>query len=83
MQMESNFPKVGERVKSIKAPSPPVGMMWKFGEDCQLSLYSKATFTPRLSASSVECLANERLHLARDEVSDWLDAQSSTLTALV
>ncbi|GFT82117.1 hypothetical protein TNCV_3910441 [Trichonephila clavipes] len=24
-----------------------------------------------------------RLHLARDEVSDWLDAQRSTLTALV
>ncbi|GFT40011.1 hypothetical protein TNCV_12491 [Trichonephila clavipes] len=42
----------------------------------------KAAFTPRLSASSVERLANQRLHIARDEVSDWLDAQSSTLTAL-
>ncbi|GFT84778.1 hypothetical protein TNCV_2767721 [Trichonephila clavipes] len=39
-------------------------------------------FTPRQSASSVECLANQGLHLARDEVSDWLDAQCSTLTAL-
>ncbi|GFS84797.1 hypothetical protein TNCV_2956931 [Trichonephila clavipes] len=28
-------------------------------------------------------LANQRLHLARDEVSDWLDAQRSTITALV
>ncbi|GFV20548.1 hypothetical protein TNCV_4143091 [Trichonephila clavipes] len=35
----------------------------------------KAAFTPRLSASSVERLANQRLHLARDEVSDWLDAR--------
>ncbi|GFS88183.1 hypothetical protein TNCV_3149481 [Trichonephila clavipes] len=34
-------------------------------------------------AASVERLANQRLHLARDEVSDWLDAQRSTLTALV
>ncbi|GFT60880.1 hypothetical protein TNCV_3616051 [Trichonephila clavipes] len=37
----------------------------------------------RHSASSVERLANQRLHLRRDEVSDWLDAQRSTLTALV
>ncbi|GFU03794.1 hypothetical protein TNCV_1473861 [Trichonephila clavipes] len=42
----------------------------------------KAEFTPSLSASSVERLANQRLHLALDEVSDWLDAQRSTLTAL-
>ncbi|GFW01806.1 hypothetical protein TNCV_60581 [Trichonephila clavipes] len=28
-------------------------------------------------------LDNQRLHFARDEVSDWLDAQRSTLTALV
>ncbi|GFU84507.1 hypothetical protein TNCV_1818391 [Trichonephila clavipes] len=35
----------------------------------------KAEFTPRLSASSVERLANQRLRLGRDEVSDWLDAQ--------
>ncbi|GFT11669.1 transposable element Tcb2 transposase [Trichonephila clavipes] len=37
----------------------------------------------RLSASSVERQANQRLHLGQDEVSDWLDAQHSTLTALV
>ncbi|GFX33409.1 hypothetical protein TNCV_4122431 [Trichonephila clavipes] len=43
----------------------------------------KAAFTPRLSTSSVESLANQRLHLARDEVSDWLDSQRWTLTALV
>ncbi|GFV10758.1 hypothetical protein TNCV_1755961 [Trichonephila clavipes] len=36
---------------------------------------SKAAFTPRLSVSSVERLANQRLHLARNEVSDWLDAR--------
>ncbi|GFU19511.1 RNase H domain-containing protein [Trichonephila clavipes] len=42
---------------------------------------SKSAFTPRLSASSVERLANQRL--ARDEVSDWLDAQRLMLTALV
>ncbi|GFW46261.1 hypothetical protein TNCV_2813561 [Trichonephila clavipes] len=30
-------------------------------------------FTPRLSASSIKRLANQRLHFARDEVSDWLD----------
>ncbi|GFU89380.1 hypothetical protein TNCV_1783621 [Trichonephila clavipes] len=35
--------------------------------------FSKAAFTPRLSASSVERRANQRLHLGRDEVSDWLD----------
>ncbi|GFX42861.1 hypothetical protein TNCV_5072251 [Trichonephila clavipes] len=34
-------------------------------------------------AVSVERLANQRLHLGRDEVSDWLDAQRSTLTVLV
>ncbi|GFW71725.1 hypothetical protein TNCV_219391 [Trichonephila clavipes] len=44
---------------------------------------SGAAFTPRQSASSVERLANQRLHLGRDEVSDWLDSQCSTLTALV
>ncbi|GFX77991.1 hypothetical protein TNCV_971461 [Trichonephila clavipes] len=43
----------------------------------------KAAFTPRLSASSVERRANQRLLLARDEVFDWLDAQRLTLTALV
>ncbi|GFX62663.1 uncharacterized protein TNCV_4868231 [Trichonephila clavipes] len=35
-----------------------------------------------LSASSVERLANQRLYLGRDEVSDWLYAQCSTLTVL-
>ncbi|GFX16801.1 hypothetical protein TNCV_2517811 [Trichonephila clavipes] len=44
---------------------------------------SKAEFTPRLSASSVERRADQRPYLARDEVSDWLYPQRSTLTALV
>ncbi|GFV19437.1 hypothetical protein TNCV_3663701 [Trichonephila clavipes] len=35
----------------------------------------KATITPRLSTSSVKRLANQKLHLGRDEVSDWLDAR--------
>ncbi|GFV92048.1 hypothetical protein TNCV_1894841 [Trichonephila clavipes] len=43
----------------------------------------KTAFTPRQSASSFERLANQMLHLGRDEVSDWLDAQRSTMTALV
>ncbi|GFT06755.1 hypothetical protein TNCV_643101 [Trichonephila clavipes] len=47
------------------------------------SVNVKAKFTPKLSASSVERLASQRLHLGRDKVSDWLDAQRSTLTALV
>ncbi|GFX23846.1 hypothetical protein TNCV_1788771 [Trichonephila clavipes] len=47
------------------------------------STTSKAAFTPRQSASRVERLANQRLHLARDKVSDWLDAQCPTLTALM
>ncbi|GFW24090.1 uncharacterized protein TNCV_4951341 [Trichonephila clavipes] len=38
---------------------------------------------PRLSAPSVERLANHRLHHARGEACDWLDAQRSSLTALV
>ncbi|GFS50151.1 hypothetical protein TNCV_2801 [Trichonephila clavipes] len=38
-------------------------------------LISKAEFTQRLSASSVERLANQRLHLGRDEVSDLLDTR--------
>ncbi|GFT33089.1 hypothetical protein TNCV_4368101 [Trichonephila clavipes] len=42
------------------------------------NLSSKAEFTPRLSASSVKRLANQRLHLGRNEVSDWLDARHST-----
>ncbi|GFU04739.1 hypothetical protein TNCV_4377671 [Trichonephila clavipes] len=46
-------------------------------------LFSKAAFTQRQPASSVERLANQRVHLARDEVSDWVDAQRSTLAALV
>ncbi|GFW04528.1 death-associated protein kinase 1 [Trichonephila clavipes] len=32
-----------------------------------------AEFTPRLSASSVKRLANQRLHLGRNEASDWRD----------
>ncbi|GFY34863.1 hypothetical protein TNCV_154361 [Trichonephila clavipes] len=32
----------------------------------------KAAFTPRQSASSIERIANQRLRLTRDEVSDWL-----------
>ncbi|GFX04542.1 hypothetical protein TNCV_900701 [Trichonephila clavipes] len=40
---------------------------------------SKAEFTPRLSASSVKRLANQRLHLGQNEVSDWLDARHSAL----
>ncbi|GFW47730.1 hypothetical protein TNCV_2829201 [Trichonephila clavipes] len=36
---------------------------------------TNAAFTPRQPASSVERLANYRLYLARDEVSDWLDPQ--------
>ncbi|GFX45010.1 60S ribosomal protein L6 [Trichonephila clavipes] len=40
-------------------------------------------FTPRQPVSSVERLANQRLHLARDEVSDWLDAQCSMLAAFL
>ncbi|GFU41065.1 hypothetical protein TNCV_2973131 [Trichonephila clavipes] len=43
----------------------------------------KAAFTPRKSASSIKRLANQKLYLGRDEVSDWLDAQLSTPTALV
>ncbi|GFX83776.1 ion transport peptide-like [Trichonephila clavipes] len=36
----------------------------------------------RLSASSVKRLANQRLHLGRNEVSDWLDARHSTFVRL-
>ncbi|GFU68453.1 hypothetical protein TNCV_3869451 [Trichonephila clavipes] len=43
---------------------------------------SKAEFTPRLSASSIKRLANQRLHLGRNEVSDWLDARHSTFVRL-
>ncbi|GFY15310.1 hypothetical protein TNCV_1571211 [Trichonephila clavipes] len=42
----------------------------------------EAEFTPRLSASSVKRLANQRLHLGRNEVSDWLDARHSTFVRL-
>ncbi|GFU34718.1 hypothetical protein TNCV_1994241 [Trichonephila clavipes] len=35
-----------------------------------------------LSASSVKRLANQRLHLGRNEVSDWLDARHSTFVRL-
>ncbi|GFW00048.1 hypothetical protein TNCV_3568381 [Trichonephila clavipes] len=35
------------------------------------------------SHQSCQRRANQRLHLGRDEVSDWLDAQSSTRTAMV
>ncbi|GFW42636.1 hypothetical protein TNCV_256971 [Trichonephila clavipes] len=34
---------------------------------------TEAEFTRRLSALNVDRLANQRLHFARDEVSDWLD----------
>ncbi|GFV64989.1 hypothetical protein TNCV_763311 [Trichonephila clavipes] len=36
------------------------------------SASAKGSFTPR--RTNVECLANQRLHFARDEVSDWLEA---------
>ncbi|GFS63263.1 hypothetical protein TNCV_1496691 [Trichonephila clavipes] len=35
-----------------------------------------------LSASSVKRLASQRLHLGRNEVSDWLDARHSTFVRL-
>ncbi|GFU15307.1 hypothetical protein TNCV_954571 [Trichonephila clavipes] len=50
---------------------------------CKLNSIPKDTFSLRQSASRVERLANQRLYLGQDEVSDWLDAQRSTLTALV
>ncbi|GFU37385.1 hypothetical protein TNCV_4273581 [Trichonephila clavipes] len=40
-----------------------------------------AEVAPRLSASNVERLANQRLHLGRDEVSDSLDADSLGVNA--
>ncbi|GFX75283.1 hypothetical protein TNCV_3043051 [Trichonephila clavipes] len=43
---------------------------------------TKAEFTPRLSASSVKRLANQRLHLGRNEASDWLDARNSTFVRI-
>ncbi|GFV85442.1 hypothetical protein TNCV_3772661 [Trichonephila clavipes] len=43
----------------------------------------KSEFTPKLSVTSVECPANQRPHFGRDDVSNWLEAQRSTLTALV
>ncbi|GFV51527.1 uncharacterized protein TNCV_2908301 [Trichonephila clavipes] len=77
-------------------PSTPViTIVWKSNEGKKLfrkKLHGdsrgrtrnlKAAFTPRQSASSVGRLAYQRLHFARDEVSDWLDAQRLTLTALV
>ncbi|GFU70647.1 hypothetical protein TNCV_528001 [Trichonephila clavipes] len=45
--------------------------------DSKTPIYDTA-FTPRQSASSVDRLANQRLHLARYEVSDWLNDQHST-----
>ncbi|GFV58512.1 HTH_48 domain-containing protein [Trichonephila clavipes] len=45
--------------------------------------HCKAAFTPRQPASCVERLAHRRFHLGRNEVSDRLDAQRLTLTALV
>ncbi|GFX57348.1 nibrin [Trichonephila clavipes] len=65
-------------VKHVEVKSPPVGVMWKFGR----GVISSAEFTPRLSASSVNRLANQRLQLGRDEVSDWLDARPSTFVRL-
>ncbi|GFV61118.1 piggyBac transposable element-derived protein 4 [Trichonephila clavipes] len=41
----------------------------------------QASFTSRQSASSIERLANQRLHLARDEVSDSLDADCLVATS--
>ncbi|GFT47318.1 hypothetical protein TNCV_3749061 [Trichonephila clavipes] len=50
---------------------------------CRGAMPVKAEFTPRLSASSVERLANQKLHLGQNEVSDSLGTQRTTLTALV
>ncbi|GFW03274.1 hypothetical protein TNCV_463881 [Trichonephila clavipes] len=56
---------------------------WAAGRVYRCSTSScKAEFTPRQSASSVKRLANQRLHLGRNEVSDWLDARHSTFVRL-
>ncbi|GFY19113.1 hypothetical protein TNCV_4224771 [Trichonephila clavipes] len=68
--------------KDISSEAVPRQEIWEPNNWVFLSPWIKAEFTQRMSASSVERLANQRLHLVRDEVSDWLDAQLSTLTAL-
>ncbi|GFW60761.1 hypothetical protein TNCV_571071 [Trichonephila clavipes] len=47
---------------------------------------TKDAFTSRQSESSVERLANQRLHIARDKVSDWVcnaDLESEKIMALL
>ncbi|GFY23194.1 transposable element Tcb2 transposase [Trichonephila clavipes] len=39
--------------------------------------FTSAAFAPRQSVSSVECLANQRINLGRNEVFDWSDTHRS------
>ncbi|GFT46673.1 hypothetical protein TNCV_3184761 [Trichonephila clavipes] len=63
-----------EIVTSAQEESDPVGDERAEDEDNNETAHSH---------QGSQRLANQRLHLGRDEVSDWLDAQHSTLAALV
>ncbi|GFW37522.1 hypothetical protein TNCV_861291 [Trichonephila clavipes] len=64
------------------ASSHTAGLTVEFLKQKQVKVVEYPPHSPDL-AVSVERLANLRPHLARDEDFDWLDAQRSTLTALV
>ncbi|GFU53167.1 truncated putative DD41D transposase [Trichonephila clavipes] len=84
--MDSYNPKFASDFFPLK-PNPEQNLNLKQVEKKSLVMFSNppAAFKTKQphSHQASQRQANQRLHLGRDEVSDWLDAQCLTLTTLV
>ncbi|GFW44666.1 hypothetical protein TNCV_4482111 [Trichonephila clavipes] len=66
----TSSPDLGSRLRhALVMFKKPLNWMSEFS----VTSHYKAEFKPR--RTNVKRLANQRLHFARDEVSDWLDAR--------
>ncbi|GFX56081.1 hypothetical protein TNCV_1954011 [Trichonephila clavipes] len=70
--------------KFVEAQTLHDSVVWKFGmlDQVSSSPMTEVQSCIHTKAVSVKRLANQRLHLARDEVSDWLDAQRSQVSEM-
>ncbi|GFT84064.1 hypothetical protein TNCV_1149471 [Trichonephila clavipes] len=85
-RFKNHHPKYDDNIrKSFRVNSKLPGLKLRPADDVSIDSRPPVLFPLRTygEAASVERLANQRLHLGRDEASDWLDSQRSTLAALV